>query len=219
MNPVSKANFMGLSPLKSPALWAKLMNLSGLIHDFWTLREQHWSSVTAVSDHVILHCDPNGQLAWMWHAGICTFCWPYVCIKDKLVCSSLRRQSAQLYAQLDVAFQLLADSQCGPFCCMELGTRSDSISGSTVVAVLHVLVDNGMAKRIAIIPSMPIAFSFGDVMLCRYEIIVTCQALTWWGKCKWRGKDDFTVTMVSDQATLHSARIKEGDRRKSKVLE
>lgn len=125
----------------------------------------------------MLHSDPNGQLARILHAGICRFCWPYVCIKDKLVCSSLSRQSAQLYAQLDVAFQLLADCQCSSFCCMEYGTLGGSVSGTRVVAVLHALVDNGMAKQIAIIPSMPTAFSFDDTMLCRYEIIVTCQAV------------------------------------------
>lgn len=46
------------------------------------------------------------------------------------------------------------------------------------MAVLHVLADNGMAKQIAVIPSMPTAFSLDDLMLCRYEIIVNCQALT-----------------------------------------
>ena len=126
----------------------------------------------------MLLSDPSGQLAIMLHAGICRFCWPYVCLKDKLVCSSLSRQSAQLYAQLDIAFQLLADCQCGPFCCMEFGTLGDSISGSRVVAVLHVLVGNGMVKKIAEIPSMPTAFSLDDLMLHRYEIMVTCQALT-----------------------------------------
>lgn len=125
----------------------------------------------------MLHSDPNGQLARMLHAGICRFCWPYVCIKDKLVCSSLSRQSAQLYAQLDVAFQLLADCQPGPFCCMGFGTLGDSISGTRAAAVLRVLVDNGMAKQIAIIPSMPTAVSLDNPMLCRYEITVTFQAL------------------------------------------
>lgn len=155
--------------------------------DSWFLNMEglrYWS-VTAVSDHVMPHSDPNGQLARMLHAGICRFCWPYVCIKDKLVCSSLSRQSAQLYAQLDVAFQLLADCQHGSLCCMELGTLGNSISGTRPLAVLLVLVDNGMAKQIAVIPSMPTAFSFDDLM-CRYEITVTCQALAWWAKWKWR---------------------------------
>lgn len=164
----------------------------------------------------MLHSDPSGQLARMLHAGICRFCWPYVCIKDKLVCSSLSRQSAQLYAQLDVAFQLLADCLYGPFCCMEFGTLGVSISGTRVVAVLHVLVDNGMAKQIAIIPSMPTAFSLDDLMVCRYEITVTCQALAWWGRWKWRGEGWFSCD--HGQAMLHSAKIKEGDGRKPKVL-
>jgi len=112
----------------------------------------------------MLHSDPNGQLARMLHAGICRFCGPYVCIKDKLVCSHLSRQSAQLNAQLDVAFQLLAACQCGPFCCMEFGNLGDSISGTRVVAVLCGLVDNRMAKQIAIIPSMTTAFSLDDLM-------------------------------------------------------
>lgn len=88
--PVSKASSVVLFPLKSPAFWAKLINLSGLTHDFLNVEGlRYWSSVTTVSDHVMLHSDPNGQLARMLHAGICRFCWPYVCIKDKLVCSSL----------------------------------------------------------------------------------------------------------------------------------
>lgn len=60
---------------------------------------------------------------------------------------------------------------------MEFGTLGDSISGTKVVAVLHVLLDNGMAKQIAIIPGIPTAFSHSDLTLCIYEIIVTCQAL------------------------------------------
>lgn len=172
------------------------MNLSGLTHDFWTwMRCDTDLLVTAVSDHAMLLSDPNGQLAKTLRAGICRFCWPYVCIKDKFVCSSLSRQSAQIYAQLDVAFELLADCQCRPFCCMEFGTMGNNTSGTRVVAVLHVLVDNKTAKQIAVIPSMPIVFSL-DLMLCRYETIVTCHALTRRGKWKWRGKDDFTVTIV-----------------------
>lgn len=50
------------------------------------------------------------------------------------------------------------------------------------MAVLRVLVDNGMAKQIAIIPSMPAAFSLDDIRLCRYEIIVTCHAVELWGE-------------------------------------
>lgn len=56
------------------------------------------------------------------------------------------------------------------------------------MAVLHRLVDNGMAKQIAIIPSMPTAFSLDDLMLWRYEIRETFQALIMMEEVKMEGE-------------------------------
>lgn len=66
-----------------------------------------------------------------------------------------------------------------------------SISGTRAVAVLHLLVDNGMARQIAMIPSMPTAFSLDDLMLWRYEIIDTFQALIMMGEVKMEGEGWF----------------------------
>lgn len=56
------------------------------------------------------------------------------------------------------------------------------------MAVLHLLVDNGMAKQIAIIPSMPTAFSLDDLMLWRYEIREIFQALILMEEVKMEGE-------------------------------
>lgn len=158
--------------------------------DSWLLPMEglpYWSSVRTVSDHAVLHADSSGQLARVLHAGACRFCCPYVCVKDKLVCFSLSRQSARLYAQLDVAFQLLACCQHSPFCRIQFSTLGHSTLGIAVGVVLHVLLESGLAQQVT--PNMPTSLSFD----------VTSWALKCWGEWKWRVKDDFPVTMVSDQ--------------------